>query len=339
MEISFLQRIQNSLLDKRNNLKSLIPPAPSAETSTVLETINIHAAHQRLTEIDATLEKIDSGEFGECIVCHEEVDDELLEADYSCCVCLAHFSQDEISQLEAELEFSQEIQRASLPQQAQVIPDLEMAAFTRPAQIVSGDIFEFALFKDGAQGIAIADAVGHGVSAGMLMSSVQTALRLLIPDHNSPVTVLERINRLLAHNVNFTTFATIFLGSFDPGLRQLSYCNAGHNPPLLFQSSTKKILSLAPTASALGVQVDNPFHLVTIPLLPGDALLLYTDGLTDSLNPHQEFFGLDRLSGLLANNAAAHARYIVQAIRDELDVFLGKRTPDDDTTFLVLKVK
>ena len=96
------------------------------------------------------------------------------------------------------------------------IPGLNVAAFSRPAQIVGGDYFDFVPFKDGGHGFVMADVSGHGVSASMLMTSLQTAFHTLVPGAESPLEVLERINHLYMHNINFTTFVTIFFGKLDP---------------------------------------------------------------------------------------------------------------------------
>ena len=137
-------------------------------------------------------------------------------------------SPSEVERLRAELELSQNLQRALLPQQTPPISGLDIAAYSRPAQIVTGDYFDFVQFKDGLPGIVIADISGHGVSAGMLMTSLQTAFHTLVPESTSPVEVLERINRLYVHNIRLTSFVTVFFGKFDPASHILSYASAGH---------------------------------------------------------------------------------------------------------------
>jgi sigma-B regulation protein RsbU (phosphoserine phosphatase) len=180
----------------------------------------------------------------------------LLEADYTACVCLDHLSAGEKRQLESELELSQTIQKALLPQRVPAIPGLDLAFFSRPAQILGGDYFDFFQFRDGVPGLAIADVVGHGISASLLMASIQTALRTLVPESDSPSDVLQRVNRFLLHNVHFTTFVTIFLGRFDNGTCTLDYCNAGHNPPLIYrqqETGNNPVSWLQPTGAAIGL--------------------------------------------------------------------------------------
>src|SRR5574342_227883 len=109
--------------------------------------------------------------------------------DYTAHVCLDHYSDEERQRLESELELSQVVQRALLPQRAPRISGVEIAGFSRPAEIIGGDYFDFFKFRDGSHGLVIADISGHGVSAAMLMSSLQTAIQTMAPDLDSPAEV------------------------------------------------------------------------------------------------------------------------------------------------------
>jgi hypothetical protein len=139
------------------------------------------------------------------------MDPELLQMDYTAAVCLGHFTDDELRQLENELELSQVIQRGLLPQQVPTIEGVNIAAFSRPAQILGGDYFDFIDFKNDTHGLVIADVSGHGVSAGMFMSSLQTAFHTLVPDATSPLEVLERIDVELNRSLDVTKVAEISL--------------------------------------------------------------------------------------------------------------------------------
>ena len=338
MEPSMKHKIEESLVEKRENLVEWLNEVTTTANAAPPDELEVEAVQTHLQEIDTALEKAEQGTLGECEVCCDEVDDTLLEMDYTACVCLSHLSPDERSKLEAELEFSQVIQRAMLPQQAPLLSDLDMAAYNRPAQIVSGDFFDFFPFHDGAQGIAIGDVVGHGVSAGMLMSSIQTALHLLAPESDSPATVLERINQLFLHNIHYTTFATVFLASFDSNTRELTYANAGHNPPLLYCPQYQRLTSLNPTGAAIGLLDDYPLGIATLPLVSGDILLMYTDGLVEASDGTVDAFGNERLAELIQTSAGSSAAEIVHLVSQELERYLEGRTPEDDITFVVMKV-
>src|SRR5689334_5871722 len=194
-----VRRIKNSLAEKRENLSAWRKAAPVTEKEICLGCATEADLQTHLEVIDATLEEVESETFGICQVCHQTVDTSLLEMDYTATICLGCLSEEEQSQLETDLELSQTVQRALMPQQAPAIPGLEVAAFSRPAQIVGGDYFDFIPLEDGTYVLTIADAMGHGLSAGMFMTSLQATLHTLLPESQSPSRVLERINHFYLH--------------------------------------------------------------------------------------------------------------------------------------------
>jgi phosphoserine phosphatase RsbU/P len=343
MGTEVISRIQEGLETKRENLVHWLGSAPEEDKETSLcceeEAVAENSLQPHLHVIDSVLEKVADQTLGVCEVCHGKVEERLLEMDYTACVCLDHYSEEEKRQLETELELSQVVQRALLPQETPSIPGLDLAAFSRPAQIVGGDYFDFFKFQDGAHGMVIADVEGHGVSSSMLMSSLQTALHTLIPDNISPIPVLERINRFYIHNINFTTFVTVFLSRFDPVSRELTYASAGHNPPLLLHVNGRKDPSwLRPTAAAIGLMEEYHVRSETIRLSPGDILFLYTDGMTEATNASNEPFGLERLADAVQEYSHLSAQDLVWAIRQSLQAFCAKKPLADDITLLACKV-
>jgi sigma-B regulation protein RsbU (phosphoserine phosphatase) len=259
--------------------------------------------------------------------------------DYTACVCLDHYTEQERRQLETELELSHAVQRALLPERPPAVPGLDLAAFSRPAQIVGGDYYDFIQFQNGNQGLAVADVEGHGVSAGMLMSSLQTSLRTLIPESTSPVEVLQRVNRFYLHNVNLTTFITAFIGLFEGRRRELTYCNAGHNPPLLVRVKGSETGWLTPTGPAIGLVEEYRLTARTVPLSPGDVLLLYTDGVTEAVNGRGEQFGPERLEAIARQHAGLPAGELVQRVRQALADHIGAQALADDTTLVACKLE
>jgi phosphoserine phosphatase RsbU/P len=343
MGTEVINRIQESLETKRENLIHWLGSAPEEDKEICLcceGEVDEQNLQGHLQVIDSALEKAADQTLGVCEVCHGQVDERLLEMDYTACVCLDHYSDDERRQLENELELSQVVQRALLPRETPRIPGVDLAAFSRPAQIVGGDYFDFFRFRDGAHGMVIADVEGHGVSSGMLMSSLQTALHTLVPDNDSPVPVLERINRFYIHNINFTTFVTVFLFHFDPASRKLTYASAGHNPPLLLHVNGGNNASwLKPTAAAIGLAEEYHVRAETITLSPGDILLLYTDGVTEATNSDDVQFGPDRLAAAAWEFSELPAQELVRGIRQSLQAFCAEKPLADDITLLVCKLR
>lgn len=339
MQTSVINIIREGLLEKKQNLGHWQVSTPESKKHLELGFADESAVQAELELIDSSLEKIEEGVFGVCEVCHYPVDSGLLQMDYTSTVCLAHYTESELRQLEGELELSQVIQRALLPQQVPVIPGYDIAAFSRPAQIVTGDYFDFLQFEDGTRGFVVADISGHGVSAGLLMTSLQTVFHTLTPGTDSPVEVLQRINRLYIHNINFTTFVTAFFGKLDPQTRMLHYASAGHNPPLLYRRSMKQIAWLKPTGAAIGLIDDYRIQLECVQLMEGDILLLYTDGVTEALDPQgQEQFGYERLAEVVQQNDRLPANELAQKIRRALSEFTKGSVPADDITLVICRV-
>ena len=336
MATNIFQRIQGGLAAKRQNLTEFLNSAPEEKIDLCCE--DEREVHAHLHVIETALEKAEDETLGICTVCHGHIDPGRLEMDYTARVCLEHMSEPERRQLEEELEFSQIVQRALLPQITPEIPGVDLAAFTRPAAIVSGDYFDFFHFRDGTHGLVIADIPGHGVSAGMLMSSLQTAIRTMAPETDSPSEILTRINRFYIHNIHFTTFVTIFLARFDPVTHTLTYASAGHNPPAVVHKRKADVTWLKPTAPAIGLAEEFHSRTELATLEHGDVLFLYTDGVTEAFNPALEQFGSQRLAELLGKNVDLGANDIIQTVRQGLEVFGDGHEFEDDTTFVALKL-
>jgi sigma-B regulation protein RsbU (phosphoserine phosphatase) len=336
MATNIFQRIQGGLAAKRQNLTEFLESAPEEKINLCCEDEQEVQAH--LHVIKTALEKAEDQTLGICTVCHGQVEPGLLEMDYTSSVCLGDLSEPERRRLESELELSAIVQRALLPQEPPHIPGVELAAFSRPAEIVSGDYFDFFHFRDGAHGLVIADIPGHGVSAGMLMSSLQTAIRTMAPETDSPSEILTRINRFYIHNINFTTFVTVFLARFDPLTHTLTYASAGHNPPAVVHKDGAEVTWLKPTAPAIGLVEE--FHPRTeqVTLENGDLLFLYTDGVTEASNLELVQFGTMRLAKLLGENADLSASDIIRTVRQGLVAFGDGHALEDDTTFVALKI-
>jgi phosphoserine phosphatase RsbU/P len=339
MQTSLINQIREGLLEKRESLEQWQVQTPPSKKQMELGFVDESAVAAELQVIDASLEKMEEGTFGICEVCHDHVDDELLQMDFTSSICLSHYSETELRQLESELELSQTVQRALLPTRVPSISGYDIAAFSRPAQIVTGDYFDFLKFEDGTYGFVVGDVSGHGVSAGILMTSLQTVFHTLTPDTDSPVDVLARINRLYVHNINFNMFVTLFFAKLDPRTRMLSYASAGHNPPLIHRRSTERSSWLKPTGPAVGLIADHSFGTETHQLMEGDMLILYTDGIVEALNAQgTEQFGYDRLAEIVHQNESLPASELAQKIRQALNDFTQGIALADDITLVICKV-
>ncbi len=288
MSVSVFDRVRTSLVQQRQNLATWLYSTPPQEKQLRLGSADEGAVHAHLQVLDSALEKADDHTLGLCEVCHDYVEPSRLEMDYTACVCLEHLADEERRRLESDLELSQKVQQALLPQQVPDIPGLELAAFSQPARIVGGDYFDFLHFRDNTHGLVIADVVDKGMAASLLMASLQASLRILVAESDSPAKVVERLNSLFIHNIHLTQFVTLFLGRYDHTTRTLHYCNAGHNPPLLYRESSKRS-----RVGVTGCSRQEPpsvwwkslsSAIMPSRLMPDDTLLLYTDGVTEARN-------------------------------------------------------
>lgn len=342
MDPKVFERIRTGLLEQRQNLAEWLDNTPLWKKQIRLGPADEEAVQAHLQVLDTAVKKAENKTLGLCEVCHDYIEPSRLEMDYTCCVCLDHLSDAEKRRLESDLELSQKIQKALLPQQVPDIPDLELAAFSQPAEIVGGDYFDFFRFRDNSHGLAIGDVVGKGMAASLLMASLQASLRTLAPENDSPAEVARRLNLLFYHNIHLTKFVTLFLGRFDHKTRTLTYCNAGHNPPLLFRQQSRggePLSWLEPTGAAIGLIEEFQFSEATIGLLPGDVLLFYTDGVTEAWSPHREEFGPERLAAFLRQESGLSAMALVRELRLRLQEFTHGRPLSDDTTIIACKIK
>jgi phosphoserine phosphatase RsbU/P len=341
MDPNMLQRFRYNLVEQRQNLVDWLARAPAGKKQVRLGPADEQAVQTRLQVLDTTIAKAEDQTLGLCEVCFLDVEPSRLEIDYTTCVCLDHLSDEAKRDIENELELAAKVQQALLPQQIPQIPGLELAVYSRPASVIGGDYFDFNTFRDGAHGLVIGDAVGHGISASLLMSNLHASLRILIPDHNRPAEVIRRVNQLFYHNINLTNFVTLFLGRFDPETFTLTYSSAGHNPALLFRpqiASTGMVSWLQPTGAAIGLVEVFEMGTATVSLRAGDVLLLYTDGVTEATDPQEVPFGLLRLADVVQQRSDLSVQDLIQALRESLQAHTQGQPLVDDTTIIAVKV-
>ena len=189
-----------------------------------------------ITKIDDALNKINKGSFGQCELCDGEIEEECLALDFTTCVCLDHYSDHQIKDLERDLELAAKVQKQLFPQEIPEIEGVEISVRTEPAKIVGGDYFDFFNFRNSLKAFTIADVMGKGLPASMLMSNLQASLRILGPENDTLEKTVSRLNELFRFNLKTIKFITMFIGSIDTKNKILYYCNAGHNPPIWLNS-------------------------------------------------------------------------------------------------------
>ncbi len=242
----------------------------------------------------------------------------------------------EKQKMEQDLEVAREIQHRLLPKTFPEIEGLETHAMNIPSKHVGGDYFD--IIPLGAEKVAmvIADVSGKGVPAALLMASLQSSLRAEAEEDRQPSEVIGALNRVIFGHTAGGTFVTIFYGVLDLRRGRLTYCNAGHPPPLVLDSAGG-IRELDGTDIVIGIDDRASYRDIETEVAEGDKVFLYTDGITDELNQKDEPYGEHRLITVLRQNHRSGLEDIVKSVhKSVLDFTDGK--PQDDLTALALRV-
>ena len=243
-----------------------------------------------------------------------------------------------VARFEEELNLARQIQRNSLLSEFPVLPRCEVHALTLPSKHVGGDLYDVVQAGDGSWFVAIADVSGKGVPAALLSSMLQAALRTQAANVRSPAEILRNINHLMYRSTAIQQFATFFLARVDGERLELSFSNAGHNWPVLLRSGGERRF-LERGGLILGIQERVEFEEERVSLLPGDLVVLYTDGISEAADATGEQFGEERLyEALSAMPRALPAREVTERVLATLREFLDGTEAQDDITLMVLKV-
>ncbi len=240
------------------------------------------------------------------------------------------------AQLEAELEVARALQLAILPATFPAKPGCDGAARMIPATTMGGDFYDFIELPDGRIGLVIADVAGKGVPAAFFMAVARTNLRELAAHYSEPGACLAQTNEVLCTQNPMDLFVTVFYAVFDPMTGLLRYANGGHNPPYVRRAQGSVEVLSGTGGLLLGVMpgVAYPDH--TVQLLPGDRLVLYTDGVTEAFSPADETYGAGRLIAEVEAHGDGAAATLVERICRSVTVFAGSAPQSDDITLTVL---
>jgi phosphoserine phosphatase RsbU/P len=236
---------------------------------------------------------------------------------------------------EQEMQDARAIHDGALPKQLPAIPGYEVAAFTQPLRCLGGDYYTVSRIDDRRTAVCIADAAGKGLPAALLMSSMQAATRSLLEQRMPPSALCARLNRILCDLMPIDKFVSYFYGILDNAENSLTYCNAGHNPPWLVHSDGTGF-ELESTGSVLGQFPHWAFEQKDLQINNGDALLLFTDGLVEACNAHEEPFGEQRLSSVARNNLTRSAEDLMRLLFGAVADYCGGHF-QDDASLVVMK--
>jgi serine phosphatase RsbU (regulator of sigma subunit) len=236
--------------------------------------------------------------------------------------------------LEDELQFAREVQLSLMPGEMPVVRGFGLAGTWTPARELSGDFFDIFPLDEGRWGMVIGDVADKGTAAALYMAMVHSQILSGALRQRSPAAVLMEVNQAILKQSSSGMFVTVFLAVLDAKKKTLLYANAGHNPPIL-RRATGTWEELQGTGSLIGVFEDLELSEATITFGPGDAVVLYTDGVTEAENGQGESYGVDRLTAAVTA-APRMAERLLAHIEADLNAFTGDLPFQDDVTFLVL---
>jgi serine phosphatase RsbU (regulator of sigma subunit) len=255
--------------------------------------------------------------------------------------------QAEKERMEQELRIARSIQMSLLPQGPMHVPGLSLAAHCEPAREVGGDYYDFLPIGEHTLGIIIADVSGKGTSAALYMAELKGIVLSLSRRHTSPRELLIEADRIISRHLDARSFITVAYLLVDLQARTLRYARAGHCPLIYMPGSHAAARTpqlVAPDGLVLGLQIDEGqmferlLDEVTLPLAPGDLFVLYTDGMSEAMNPEGDCFGDSRLADVVGQHPDMPSEELRERILRDVGAFAGSAAQHDDMTMVFLRV-
>ena len=242
----------------------------------------------------------------------------------------------EKQRLETQLEIARQVQLQLLPPKDPELEGFDISAYNFPTEEVSGDYYDWVRIYDDQIGIVIADVSGKGVPAALLMAFLRASLRAATHIGYAPHISMSKVNYLLWESIERNQFVTGFYGTLDATNRTLAYSNAGHNPPFLLDAEGKAHFEKR-GGVPLGMFRDTRYYEYYATIESGQMLVLYTDGVTEAMNPAGEEYGLDRLVDAARRGRHLSARELIDSIHREVIDWTEGLGVTDDVTFFIVK--
>lgn len=242
----------------------------------------------------------------------------------------------EKKRLEGQLEVARQVQLELLPAGDPNLDGFDISAYNFSTEEVSGDYYDWVRIYDDQIGMVIADVSGKGVPAALLMAFLRASLRSAIHIGYAPHISMSKVNYLLWESIERNQFVTAFYGVLDASNKTLAYTNAGHNPPLILDKDGKARF-LERGGLPLGMFRDTRYYEYYVSIEPGQMIVLYTDGVTEALNPEGVEYGRERLQSAVLAAQNLRAREIISSIHRNVIEWTRGRGADDDITFFIIK--
>lgn len=243
----------------------------------------------------------------------------------------------EQGRMQRELQLAREMQTTFLPQEVPQVHGWQFASHWRPAREVAGDYYDFIPVDANTIGLVIADVTDKGAPAALFMVFSNSIVRGSVHPSIAPADAMASANRLICAKSPNAMFVSLVYIQLDLNSGKGYYVNAGHNMPIHYRRAEDRLYSLARTGMVMGIEPETPYTQQALTLEPGDFLLMYTDGLTDSIDAQGREFGVPRLEELLRQNRHASVDEVINRLEEAIIEHSGEATPFDDITLLMVK--
>jgi sigma-B regulation protein RsbU (phosphoserine phosphatase) len=320
IQVTDLHLLRDQLQLRRQKLQNVVSRNQTANMLQLLE------------QVDKALERVDAGSYGICEVCHEDMGAQRILTDPLARMCLDCLPPAEARALERDLELAASIQTGLLPPRNFAASGWKAAFHYEPAGMVSGDYCDLVPHGNDLY-FLLGDVSGKGIAASMLMSNLHAMFRALVPAGLPLPELVERANRIFCGSTLPNQYATLIVGKAKP-CGDVEISNSGHLAPL--HVSKNGVNAIEASTVPVGLFCDQKFSSTHVQLSPGDSLVLFSDGLTESYGADGSEYGSQRLSALLNRCLSRGSRELVEDCMRDITAFRGDSPRFDDQTLLVL---
>jgi len=241
--------------------------------------------------------------------------------------------------IEQEMEMAREFQESLLPDRFPVCPHLRFAVKYVPARIVSGDFYDFVEKPDGSVGVLTADVAGHALPAALMATLTKTAFDHCVATANGPAELMSQVNECLCRTFRMGQFVTMFYGVFNPENDTFTYARGGHPSPMLIPANGGPIELLDAEGKLVGAFPEGEYEEKTVTLSEGDKILLFTDGIKESMSEAGARYGQQRFREVVTEHRGAAVDNLLDQICSDFADFSGGECPSDDVTLVGLEVR
>lgn len=275
-----------------------------------------------------------SDEVGEIAQAFSEVTNKFREAQISVI---------EQQRMQKELQVAQEIQQMLLPDDFPDVVGYDIASYYQSAKEVGGDLFDFMEIDDQSIGICVADVSGKGVPGSLVMTMIRTSLRLESRGNDNAADIMTRVNAFVTDDIRKGMFVTMLYVILDSRERMVSFASAGHNPMILYRGKSKETYYLNPSGFPVGITLPDirlfgeKIQADRIRLHPDDIFILYTDGVTEAMNPQRDLYGEERFLAAIRKYGHLDVEEFVRSIKEDILAFTGGFEQNDDITLVAIK--